>query len=119
MNIIEYLYIVNLSMLFIHEMDAAYQKEWELFRLPGGINLFLAIHIPLYILAFYGLSVMLKQPHLAYIPTIISAAVGFIAFSLHYYFRKKGNPGFDTPMSKGILTAVLIISFLQFLALIF
>jgi hypothetical protein len=39
-----WLYFINLALLILHEMDSAYGKEWDLFRLQGG---FLLIHPPL------------------------------------------------------------------------
>ena len=41
-----WLYIVNLTLLILHEMDSAYWKEWQLFHLPGGVGGFLLIHLP-------------------------------------------------------------------------
>lgn len=45
-DILLWLYLANAILLICHEMDSAYWKEWELFRLPGGITLFLIIHFP-------------------------------------------------------------------------
>ena len=49
------LYLTNSVLLINHEIDSAYWKEWELFRLPGGIAGFLLIHFPLLFLILYGL----------------------------------------------------------------
>ena len=50
-----WLYLTNSVLLINHEIDSAYWKEWELFRLPGGIAGFLLIHFPLLFLILYGL----------------------------------------------------------------
>ena len=42
-----WLYLTNAVLLINHEIDSAYWKEWELFRLPGGIAGFLLLHSPL------------------------------------------------------------------------
>jgi hypothetical protein len=47
--------LTNSVLLINHEIDSAYWKEWELFRLPGGIAGFLLIHFPLLFLILYGL----------------------------------------------------------------
>ena len=31
---------LNLALVMAHQADAAYWKEWEMFGLPGGIQLF-------------------------------------------------------------------------------
>jgi hypothetical protein len=36
-----WLYLVNAVLLINHEIDSAYWKEWELFKLPGSISGFL------------------------------------------------------------------------------
>jgi len=51
---IENLYLLNLSLLITHEIDSAFWKEWELFRLPGGIQLFLLLNFVLVILYLLG-----------------------------------------------------------------
>jgi hypothetical protein len=37
-------YFMNAILLIVHEIDSAYWKEWELFKLRGGITGFLIIH---------------------------------------------------------------------------
>jgi hypothetical protein len=55
-EVLSWLYAVNAVLLIVHEIDSAYWKEWELFHLPGGISGFLALHIPLILVVFYGFS---------------------------------------------------------------
>jgi hypothetical protein len=38
---------MNAILLINHEIDSAYWKEWELFKLPGGIGGFLILHFPM------------------------------------------------------------------------
>jgi len=33
-----WLYLSNSILLINHEIDSAYWKEWELFKLPGGLS---------------------------------------------------------------------------------
>ena len=55
MDAITTLYVVNAMLLLLHEIESAYEKEWEILKLPGGITGFLLIHIPIILLMFYGL----------------------------------------------------------------
>ena len=59
-----WIYLINAVLLINHEIDSAYWKEWELFRLPGGITGFLVIHFPLLFLVLHGL-VLVYQGALA------------------------------------------------------
>jgi hypothetical protein len=54
-DIVFWVYLTNAVLLILHEIDSAYWKEWELFRLPGGITAFLLVHIPILLLVLYGL----------------------------------------------------------------
>ena len=46
-QILFWLYLANALTLIVHEIDSAYWKEWDLFRLPGGEAGFLLLHFPL------------------------------------------------------------------------
>ncbi|NOK64387.1 MAG: hypothetical protein GFH25_541276n37 [Chloroflexi bacterium AL-N10] len=55
------LFYIGFSLLLIHEMDAIRQREWKLFIFLSSLReetayvVFTALHIPLYILLFWGL----------------------------------------------------------------
>jgi hypothetical protein len=49
-----WLYLLNAAVLFTHEIDSAYWHEWELFGLPGGIQVFLCVNLLLIIVILYG-----------------------------------------------------------------
>jgi hypothetical protein len=34
------LYLLNAALLFTHEIDSAFWKEWDLIGIPGGIKFF-------------------------------------------------------------------------------
>ena len=113
LQILFWLYLTNTVLLILHEMDSAYWKEWELFRLPGGITGFLLLHFPIYFIGLYGL-VMVWQAHLAgFILSLVIAAAGIFAFCIHTYFLRQGRSEFNVPISKLILASLLGISILQ------
>ena len=94
-------------------MDSAYWKEWELFRLPGGIAGFLLLHFPLYVIGLYGLVLVWQGQSAGFILSLVISAAGIFAFGIHTYFLGKGRREFDVPISKLILWALLVISLLQ------
>ena len=113
MGTLFWLYLINSILLINHEIDSAYWKEWELFKLPGGINGFLIIHFPLLFLVLYGLVLIVRETFAGLIFSLILSGSGLFAFGIHSYFIKRGNRQFTTLISRLILTATLITSILQ------
>ena len=60
-DLLFWVYLINAVLLINHEIDSAYWKEWDLFKLPGGITGFLILHFPILFLILYGLILVFKQ----------------------------------------------------------
>lgn len=112
-NMLLLLYLINSVLLINHEIDSAYWKEWELFRLPGEITGFLILHFPLLFIVLYGLVLIVQQSFWGYICSLFLCAGGLFAFCIHMYFLRKGRDEFNTPLSKLILILTLIVSIAQ------
>ena len=56
-----WIYLINAIFLINHEIDSAFWREWELFRLPGGVTGFLLLHFPLLWFVLYGLVLVNKK----------------------------------------------------------
>ena len=112
-HVLLWLYLCNSVLLINHEIDSAYWKEWELFKLPGGISGFLLLHFPLLVFVLYGLVLVSRQSPVGLVFSFILCLGGIFAFSIHSYFLKKGRNEFNKPISKFILFAVLILSIIQ------
>jgi len=54
------LYLLNTALLSTHEIDSAFWKEWELFGLPGGIQVFLVLNLLLLLAVLYGFGQLLR-----------------------------------------------------------
>ena len=91
MEIITILYIVNATLLLLHEIESAYEKEWEILKLPGKITGFLLLHIPIIILIFYGLIEIEKNSTIGLIFSIITGIGGVIPFIVHKIIVRKKN----------------------------
>jgi hypothetical protein len=107
------LYIGNATLLITHEIDSAYRKEWERFRLPGGIGFFLFLHFPLVLIILWGVVQVTRQTTMGRVLSLVLSAGGLIASILHGYFLKKGRPEFRNPVSLLILIATLAVSSIQ------
>ena len=113
MSVLIWLYIINSVLLIVHEIDSAYWQEWKLFKLPGGISFFLIIHLPLVFLILYGLVQLQQHTPAGYAISMILAAAGIFAFTIHMVFIAKGNREFKTPLSVALLIATLAVSIIQ------
>ncbi|AKB85679.1 DUF6713 family protein [Methanococcoides methylutens] len=112
-DILFWVYMINSVLLINHEIDSAYWKEWDLFKLPGGITGFLLIHIPVLFFVLYGLVLVYQQSYTGLIFSLILSFSGIFAFTAHMYFIKKGRDEFKIPMSMFILVSTLVVSLVQ------
>ena len=104
------IYIINATLLITHEIDSAYWKEWNLFKIPGGVNSFLILHLPIIGLVLLGLVLIaLDSPAGIYISWILALS-GIFAFGIHSYYLEKGHPEFRTTISQALLWAILLVS---------
>ena len=107
---IYWLYLIDATLLIGHEIDSAYWKEWDLFRLPGGIGLFVLLHLPLVFVILWGVTQAADRTRTGLILALVLAGAGLFAFVIHIFFILRGRPEFRTPVSIGLLMATLIVS---------
>jgi hypothetical protein len=112
-DILFWLYLVNAVILIVHEIDSAYWKEWQMLRLPGGVNTFLLLHIPLLVLVLYGLVLIDRSAPAGYPLSLALGLAGILAFSIHTYFSRRGRVEFQMPISQAILWSTLLLSLAQ------
>ena len=118
-EILIWIYLANSVLLINHEIDSAYWKEWELFKLPGGITGFLLMHFPLLFLILLGQILVVKGSLAGLFFSMGLSLGGIFAFSIHTYFIKKGRDEFNAPVSLFILSALLVVSILQMIMTIY
>jgi hypothetical protein len=114
-----WLYLINSILLINHEIDSAYWKEWELFKIPGGITTFLILHFPILFLILYGLILVFTKTFGGLVIALILGGGGIFALLIHTYFIKKGHDEFRKPISIFILVSTGILSIAQVLLSIF
>jgi len=118
-DLLIWLYLTNAVLLINHEIDSAYWKEWEIFKLPGGITGFLLLHFPLLFIVLYGLVLIVRNSLWGFIYSLIICFAGIFAFVIHTYFLKQGRKEFDKPLSKLILVLTLLVSIVQMIVTIY
>ncbi len=102
MKTLTFLYIVNATLLLLHEIESAYEKEWEILNLPVKITGFLLLHIPIIFLLFYGLIEIEKSTTIGLIFGIIFGIGGMIPFIVHKILCKTPDQ-FNLPISNIII----------------
>jgi chromate transport protein ChrA len=112
-DVLFWIYLVNSVLLIDHEIDSAYWKEWDLFRLPGGINVFLILHLPLLFLLMYGLVLVFQEYNTGLVFSLVFGIGGVFAFTIHTMFIRMGRSEFKTPISLILLVTILLVSLIQ------
>ena len=80
---LEFFYILNATILILHEIESGYEKEWEILKLPGKLTGFILLHIPALFVFFYGLYGIILYPQASTVISILAGCVGFVPFLVH------------------------------------
>jgi hypothetical protein len=113
-----WLYLLNAAFLITHEIDAAYWQEWDLFGLPGGIQLFLALNLLIVLVVLYGQQALVRGRPAGTVMSWVLVAGGLSAAGIHSYFIFSGDLAFRLPMSVFLLAGAFAVSLLQGAALV-
>jgi hypothetical protein len=110
MTRIEYLYVLTATLLVAHQIDSAYWHEWILFGIPGGIQVFVLLNLPLLLLFLGGLVKVARDPRKGARLALALALVGVATFFIHAWFAWRGRPEFSSPTSWAVLGGTLLAS---------
>ena len=80
---LEILFIINVTLLILHEIESGYEKEWEILKIPGKLTGFILFHIPIIILFFFGFYCIIIFPKIRGLLSIAIGISGFIPFLVH------------------------------------
>lgn len=110
---LQHLFLLNAVVLITHQIDAAYWKEWELFRIPGGNQANLALNLPIIGLVLYALREVSRQTRFALRAQWLIVLLGFLTLTLHTLFFAIGHDQFLQPMSIALLVGTGVLSSAQ------
>ena len=122
MSLITVIFCLNAMLLLIHEIESSFEQEWDILRLPGGINGFLLLHVPIILLMFYGSIELSKGTVVGSIFGLVLGLGGLLPFFIHELFvRRKDH--FNRLLSRVVIyanlgtgIALLSLSFLSIFA---
>ncbi len=113
-----FFFYVGLSFIFTHELDAVKMKEWKMVPILSilkeqtGYYIFIALHIPLFILLFWGLYG--SYPNEVNTTLIFWLDISFIVhFFLHLGFLRHKNNLFKSAFSWILITGTGICAILD------
>ena len=106
-------FIVTLTLLVSHQIDAAYWKEWEMFQLPGGIQFFDIFNLILIPVLLVGLRAVILRQHNGYIYSFFAAFLGVLTFLIHFGFYIFSFQQFNLPVSTAIIIGCGVSGFAQ------
>jgi len=96
-------YFWTMLSLILHQVDAAYWREWEMFHVPGGIQGFLVFNLAAVAVVLVGYRHVLLETRLAPRYAAVCAALGAGTFLIHAGFALAGLEQFHLPLSMAIL----------------
>jgi hypothetical protein len=112
-----YLFILNISLLILHEMDAIRRKEWRLFAVLKGMKeengylVFSLLHLPLCFIILYFI-MNAGGPNYQLFTLVINIFLIFHGV-IHLLFRNKINNEFRGAYSYAIIFTMSVIAALQ------
>jgi hypothetical protein len=105
--------LANATALLVHQIDAAYWHEWEMFRIPGGNQVNLALNLPIVALVLYAVVRAADGTPAALRWALLIAGLGFLTVLIHLGFFLAGHGQFLQPMSIALLVATAVLSTVQ------
>ena len=109
--------LLNVTVLLVHQIDAAYWHEWELFRIPGGNQVNLLLNLPIVALVLHAHARVAAAAPDAPRWAALVAGLGGLTVLIHAGFMAAGHEAFVQPVSLGLLAATAALSSLQVVAL--
>lgn len=117
LNSLIWIYVINATLLMVHEVEAGYWKEWNLFAKvkneKKALNGFLIFHLIVIPIVLYGLLELNKASLTGLIISLALALSGIFAFVFHIVMIRKGRKEFNTIFSLSILALALMVSIIQ------
>ena len=106
-------FVANATVLCVHQIDAAYWHEWELFHIPGGNQVNLLLNLPIVASVFWAYAQVATRSIRYTASHYYLAFLGFLTVSLHSVFYGLGAEEFQQPVSVALITATAILSAIQ------
>lgn len=101
-------YFWTMLCLILHQIDAAYWKEWEMFHVPGGVQGFLVFNLAAIAVVLQGYRHVLLGTERAPFYAGVCAALGVGTCLIHAGFALAGQEQFHLPLSVALIVLCLV-----------
>ncbi|ROP76849.1 hypothetical protein EDF74_2510 [Stenotrophomonas rhizophila] len=101
-------YFSTLLALILHQIDAAFWREWEMFLLPGGVQGFVVFNLIAVGILLVGYRHVVLQTSKARGYALLCAALGLATFAIHVGFAAFGHRAFHLPLSMAVILTCLV-----------
>ena len=105
--------VLNLTFLIGHQIDAAYWHEWEMFKLPGGIQFYNIFNLVLFAILIGCLIPIVERRKVGRYASIAIALCSVIVLPIHSLFALAGFRQFNLPVSILLILGTFFISIVQ------
>ena len=107
-------YFATMIFFILHEIDAAFWKEWDMFLIPGGIQGFLVFNMIVLPIVIWGFRHVVLSSSKAKFYAYFCASLGLLTFLIHTGFFLAGHDQFKLPLSVAVIFGCLLASLWQF-----
>lgn len=105
--------VVNIALLITHQIDAAYWHEWDMFRLPGGIQLFNVLNVLIFMFILGCFVTVIQRTRSGFRCALAIAATSALVLPIHTGFALAGHTEFHLPVSVAIIVGSFVVSVVQ------
>ena len=117
MPLLHRLLILQMALIIGHQIDAAYWHEWDMFFMPGGIQLFNVINVVLFLILLVSLQWAFSGHPRGRLGAWIVTLGGGLIFPIHAGFALVGYEQFALPVSIALIVASLFSTLLLVMVL--
>jgi hypothetical protein len=105
--------VLNLALVLTHQVDAAFWREWEMFGLPGGIQLFNALNVVVFLVVLFCFVAVIQRRPSGFRCSLIIALLCASVLPIHAAFALSGFTQFHLPFSVFLIVATFAVSVVQ------
>lgn len=106
---------LNLAIIITHQIDAAYWHEWDMFMMPGGVQLFNVLNLLIFLLLLPCYAAAIARRSSGFAGSLVIAGGSSLIFLFHSGFALAGFSQFHLPVSVMLIGSSIVISLLQLL----
>ena len=104
---------LNLSLVMAHQADAAYWEEWEMFGIPGGIQVFTLFNLGAFALLLWCFVAVVQRKPSGMRASFVIAALSGVVLPIHAAFASVGFTQFHLPVSIAVIVGTFVVSIWQ------